>query len=309
MRLVYLCKADPPPPMSDFHNVLEYFKSLPEYLHPRTRENDSKHILYFADRVGDKWITEFHDFAIAFVSGRFLADEKAMQCLAYASKAFPNIVCIDLYDNLTLEQKEMLKKYTVNIFSAEEGKNFLVNTFYDEDAVSKQEAEKIEKSIETDGYTYLDGKIKELEKTSKRNSIIANICYIAALLVLIVMVVYVFCNNIELLNETETALYNYIYKCVKTILLSGLMIAITRYLFMLGKSFMVEAIRISDRAHAIGLGKLYLQLYKSKFEWTELKDVLQNWNIDSGSAFINLDAKDIENVSVEKVVSVLKDKK
>ena len=66
---------------------------------------------------------------------------------------------------------------------------------------------------------------------------------------------------------------------------------------------MVESIRFSDRAHAIGLGKLYLQLYKSKFEWAELKDVLQNWNIDKGSAFLSLDAKDIEAVSLDKIVS------
>ena len=52
-----------------------------------------------------------------------------------------------------------------------------------------------------------------------------------------------------------------------------------------------------------------MQLYKNKFEWSELKDVLQNWNIDSGSAFIGLDAKDIENVGVEKIVSALKNVK
>jgi len=90
--------------------------------------------------------------------------------------------------------------------------------------------------------------------------------------------------------------------------LSVLSVSVARFLFLLGKSFMVEAIRCADRAHAIGLGRLYLQLYKNKFEWNELKDVLKNWNIDNGSAFISLDAKDIEPVSLDKVTSIFKQK-
>lgn len=69
---------------------------------------------------------------------------------------------------------------------------------------------------------------------------------------------------------------------------------------------MVESIRSSDRAHAIGLGRLYLKLFKSKFKWEELRDVLQNWNIDKGSAFINLDAKELESVKLDDIVSVFK---
>lgn len=71
---------------------------------------------------------------------------------------------------------------------------------------------------------------------------------------------------------------------------------------------MVESIRCADRAHAIGLGKLYLQLYKSKFEWRELKDIFQNWNIDKGSAFIKQDAKDIVGIGVDGIISALRNK-
>ena len=67
-------------------------------------------------------------------------------------------------------------------------------------------------------------------------------------------------------------------------------------------------IRCADRAHAIGLGKLYLQLYKSKFEWRELKDIFQNWNIDKGSAFIKQDAKDIVGIGVDGIISALRNK-
>ena len=72
---------------------------------------------------------------------------------------------------------------------------------------------------------------------------------------------------------------------------------------------MVESIRNSDRAHAIRFGKFYLQLYKDNFEWRELKDVLQNWNIDSGSAFNSLDSKDITPVKLSDIISSFKEGK
>lgn len=303
MRIVYLCKADPPPPASDFHNVLEFFKTLPDYLHPRMRDKVSNHMLYFADRVGNKWLTEFHDFAVAFVSGRFLTDPKALECLKFTSDAFPNMVCIDLYDNLSDEQKSTLGKYTTNIYSLEEGKNFLLNAFPDERAASKEEAAALEKSIETEGYDYLKKTIESLDNTSRSNKLMSCLCYLAAMSVLCFMVWYIIYGSFVIPAGEKLDLYVLIYECVKLAVLSGVLIALTRFLFLLGKSFMVESIRFSDRAHAIGLGKLYLQLYKSKFEWAELKDVLQNWNIDKGSAFMNLDAKDIEAVSLDKIVS------
>ena len=101
-------------------------------------------------------------------------------------------------------------------------------------------------------------------------------------------------------------LYFLIWKGIEIVTESALAISASRFLFILGKSFMVEAIRASDRAHAIGLGKLYLQLFKNKFDWNELKDVLQNWNIDKGSAFITQDAKDIEGGKIEEMITKLK---
>ena len=100
MRLVYLCAVELPPPKSDFPNVLEFFKSVPEYLHPRTRDKNTPHMFYFADRVGGNWLPEFHDFAIVFLPQTFLTNEKALSCLGRAKTAFPNMVGIDLYNNL-----------------------------------------------------------------------------------------------------------------------------------------------------------------------------------------------------------------
>ena len=311
MRIVYLCKVNPPPPNSDYVHVREFFDELPKHLHPRdNRKNASKHVLLFADNVSNKWIPSLHDCAVVFVTPRFLEDEVAMECFEYARQTFPDLICIDLYNNLSTEQKGALKKKTPHLFTREEGKRFLLNSFFDEDSLTEQEVEKLEKSIETDGYGYLDEKISALNSLSEKNERMALLCYYGAILPLLGMIIFLLLSKMTFPKEmSEGDVYTFVYKCIKTVVFSGVMVALTRYLFMLGKSFMVEAIRISNRAHAIGLGKLYLQLYKSRFEWTELKEVLQNWNIDSGSAFKDLDAKDIENVSVEKIVSALKNVK
>lgn len=96
MRLVYLCAAEPPPPKSDWLNVLELFKSVPEYLQPRSNMKNTQHMLYFADRVGSNWLPEFHDVTVVFLSETFLTNEKALSCLSRAKTAFPNMVGIDL---------------------------------------------------------------------------------------------------------------------------------------------------------------------------------------------------------------------
>ena len=107
-------------------------------------------------------------------------------------------------------------------------------------------------------------------------------------------------------DEKEESIVSIIVIGVEIVILSAIIISIARFLFLLGKSLMVESIRNADRAHAIGLGRLYMQLYKKDFQWEELKDVLKNWNIDSGSAFINMDAKDIEAVKLDHVLSPFK---
>ena len=307
MRLVYLCTVEPPPPKSDWPNVMEFFKSLPEYLHPRSNTNNTQHMLYLADRVGSNWLPEFHDFAVVFLSETFLTNEKALQCLSRAKAAFPNMVGIDLYNNLLPEMVEKANQYCKRIFSPDEGKEFLLTTFPDIAAAFDLETRKLTESIETEGYKYLEDTINSLNQRETVNRYISFGCYGLSFIVLSALLVFTFWRFYFFMGaEIYFDLQKTIVLCVEIIVLSALAISICRFLFLLGKSFMVEAIRCADRAHAIGLGRLYLKLFKGKFKWEELRDVLQSWNIDNGSAFINLDAKDIDGVSLDKVTSLLK---
>jgi len=265
-------------------------------------------MLFFADRIGSNWLPEFHDFAVVFLSERMLTDSNALACLGRAKTAFPNMVGIDLHNSLSLELKEKAKKYTNHIFSPDEGKEFLITAFPNIAAAFDLEVERLTESIETEGYQYLDNTIVDLNKQAKTNKIIAFACYLMSFSVLVAMLVFTyqrFCAFADV--EATVDIHHAIVLCIEVIVLSALAVSLSRFLFLLGKSFMVESIRFFDRAHAIGLGRLYLKLYKGKFKWDELRDVLQNWNIDGGSAFRHLDAKDIEPVSLDKVLASIKE--
>jgi hypothetical protein len=84
----------------------------------------------------------------------------------------------------------------------------------------------------------------------------------------------------------------------------GLLVAVARFAFMLGKAFMVEALRNSDRIHAISFGEFYLHAFPDKLEWSELKDAFQHWNIDKGSAFLSQQAVDFDHEIFRTAVAI-----
>lgn len=85
-----------------------------------------------------------------------------------------------------------------------------------------------------------------------------------------------------------------------------LLLAGSKYAFTLGKSFMVEALRNSDRRHAINFGRFYLKAYSEHAEWSEVKEAFQHWNMDKGSSFLAQDAASYDPKLLEQVVEMSK---
>ncbi|HEY8358305.1 MAG TPA: toll/interleukin-1 receptor domain-containing protein [Ramlibacter sp.] len=81
---------------------------------------------------------------------------------------------------------------------------------------------------------------------------------------------------------------------VTGVVVVGLLIALAKYAFSLGKSFMVEALRNADRRHAISFGEFYLRARGASIDWSEVKDAFQHWNIDKGSQFIGQQTSDLD---------------
>ena len=91
-----------------------------------------------------------------------------------------------------------------------------------------------------------------------------------------------------------------------TILVVGVLGALSRFAFLLGKAFMVESLRNADRSHAISFGEFYLNAFGDKAEWTEVKEAFQHWNIDKGSTFIDQEAKDVDPQILQTALDIAK---
>lgn len=78
-----------------------------------------------------------------------------------------------------------------------------------------------------------------------------------------------------------------------------------KHAFSVSNAYMHEAIKRSDRAHAINFGKLYLEIYGNAVDRKELLDIFENWNITSESAFSKVNS-DFEPKILEKFSEVVK---
>lgn len=96
------------------------------------------------------------------------------------------------------------------------------------------------------------------------------------------------------------------FSAIKSIVLIGLLLALAKYSFTLGKSFMNESLKNSDRIHAISFGKFYLQAFGDRATPEEMKEVFQHWNISSDNSFSALSSELIEPKVLEAAINLMK---
>lgn len=183
--------------------------------------------------------------------------------------------------------------------------------------IMREEKENLKRITEEETETFKESMavfIKEtlvrLEKNEKRNRIMAYICYTIACICLLISVLFSLYRTNIMFQYNEWQMV--VSKTVSGVLTLILILALGRLLFILGKSFMVEAIRNSDRIHAISFGEFYLNAYGKVATRDEVREVFGNWNIDNGSSFISQSAKDYDPQILENIVlavQALKDKK
>lgn len=141
----------------------------------------------------------------------------------------------------------------------------------------------------------LDSYIREvfvkLDKNEKRNRHLSYLMYFVSFgLLACSLLLFVFSTFPQLIRvNVETVVRMGI---TNTIIIS-IIIAMSRFSFVLGKSFMVESIRNGDRIHAISFGKFFINAYGEKATRQEVREVFGEWNIDKGSVFRLQDVKDI----------------
>lgn len=139
---------------------------------------------------------------------------------------------------------------------------------------------------------FLTDVFDKLEKDEKKNRFLAYFCYVLSVIFLMIIVPVAYninATNLDGQNMIHTILY-----FVRSIASLSVLAALSRLVFILGKSFMVESIRSGDRIHAISFGRFYIKAYGHEATRQEIRDVLGDWNIDKGSSFHDQDAKEID---------------
>lgn len=95
------------------------------------------------------------------------------------------------------------------------------------------------------------------------------------------------------------------FTAFKSVFLVGLLLALAKYSFTLGKSFMDQSLKNSDRIHAISFGKFYLQAFGDRATPDEMKEVFQHWNISSDNSFSGLNSEMIEPKILEAALNLM----
>jgi hypothetical protein len=131
----------------------------------------------------------------------------------------------------------------------------------------EEERREVQTRIEVNVASYIENSLSNLKMRERRFRFLSACCYWVAGLELTLGFAY---------------------------LVLGLLGALARFAFVLGRSYMVESIRNDDRSHAISFGKFYLDAFGEKADWNDVKEAFQYWNIDIGSSFSTQTASDID---------------
>ncbi len=92
----------------------------------------------------------------------------------------------------------------------------------------------------------------------------------------------------------------------KGLVILGVLGLWAKHAFTVSNAYMHEAIKRSDRAHAITFGKLYLEIYGNTVDRKELLDIFENWNITSESAFSKVSPPSFDPKIIDQLGSFLK---
>lgn len=147
---------------------------------------------------------------------------------------------------------------------------------------NKKIIEKAEQKVKQSLSDYIQDVFVVLKRNEHKSRILSYIFYGLSILTIVSSIVW--CFRFDISSLTDDIGKN-TYIIFSNVFIIVLMIALTRLCFVLGKSFMVEAIRSADRTHAISFGKFFLDAFGKEANREEIIKAFSAWNIDGGSTF------------------------
>lgn len=180
-------------------------------------------------------------------------------------------------------------------------------------AVRQQQQEAKSAQEEKDVSAYVEVAIASLRHNELRERVIATMWFVLGIAALGGGVFF----GIEALSraggtvpktaaDVSTAWVGFAWAALKSLVIIGLLLAATKYCFVLGRAHMSEALKSSDRIHAISYGSFYLRAFRGSEAPAGITEVFQHWNITTPSAFANSSSDQFDPKYVEKIVEIVK---
>lgn len=183
----------------------------------------------------------------------------------------------------------------------------MLDSLLGEIAAKEEERREAITKVETTAATYIQSSIKDLKAREKGYRKVAYFWYGLALFSLVGGLAFGIWRAVDLDSAPKDPSWESLAELgLITVLVVGVLGALSRFAFLLGKAFMVESLRNADRIHAISFGEFYLNAFGDKADWAEVKEAFQHWNIDKGSTFIEQDAKDVDPQILQTALDIAK---
>lgn len=203
----------------------------------------------------------------------------------------------DLRDVLYLDaRKETFKNVIVKLIAS---LNIIRNDKENRQKAAEEEREVFQTSLSR----FIEKAMNRLQENECKNKRLAYLCYGSSGMFILIAILFSLHKAAIVFAMTEWQMA--VTKTVSGTLTLALILALSRLLFVLGKSFMVEAIRNSDRIHAISFGEFFLNAYGNVATREEVRNVFGNWNIDNGSSFITQSPKDYDPQIIENLINAV----
>lgn len=174
------------------------------------------------------------------------------------------------------------------------------------EAESAQSRKELNEKIVRSSQTYITEAIRELKSKERKYQIFSIICSSLGGIALAGALAYF----IDLAYKSAQAIPDkmtweiVVFLTLKGFISISLLAGFSRYAYILSNTYLKEALKIADRMHAISFGKFYLDSYGSTHEWEQVKEVFENWNINSTSTTSSTKADDIDLVSLDKATTI-----
>lgn len=158
-----------------------------------------------------------------------------------------------------------------------------------------QKRKEVKGRVEAKAADFIRESLESLKANEARDRRIAHFWYLASVAALTVGLAFASQRFLHAGSVTARDSWTEIIQlALVSLLFVGFLGALAKLAYNLGKGFMVEALRSSDRIHAISFGEFYLKAFGDDADWTEVKEVFQHWNIDKGSGFLAQDSHDVD---------------